>query len=213
MGALALAVFASQLFALTRAVVNRAFRVRQRRRFLHGLLFDLFVVALLGTLAVGFAGAMALAALGELALGALPPPFTVAVRLRRLFSMPVLSALAVGLLFVVYRTFPNTRVPARAAAIATVAVAPLWELARRIFTAYVSGVGVYGMLYGSLGIGVAALVWIYVSATIFVLGAELAAVVTERSAGPAPSAPTAGSHGWTEGTHRVGERAPQDGTS
>jgi hypothetical protein len=44
---------------------------------------------------------MALAALGELALGALPPPITVAVRLRRVFSLPVLSAFAVGLLFVV----------------------------------------------------------------------------------------------------------------
>jgi uncharacterized BrkB/YihY/UPF0761 family membrane protein len=42
--------------------------------------------------------------------------------------------------------------------------------------------GTYGSLYGSFGAGVAALVWIDYSAAIFVLGAELAAVVAERPA-------------------------------
>jgi uncharacterized integral membrane protein len=56
----------------------------------------------------------------------------------------------------------------------------LWEIARWLFTAYVRLFGVYSKLYGSFGIGVAALVWIYYSATIFVLGAELAAFVAER---------------------------------
>jgi uncharacterized BrkB/YihY/UPF0761 family membrane protein len=50
--------------------------------------------------------------------------------------------------------------------------------------------GFYGKLYGSFGIGVAVLIWIYYTTTIFVFGAELAAVVAERF-GRTPGAPTA----------------------
>jgi membrane protein len=86
----------------------------------------------------------------------------------------------VGLLFLLLRTLPNTRVPARAAMIATLAVTVAWEGARWLFTAYVVTFRTYGSLYGSLGGAVAALVWIYYSMVIFVLGAELAAVVAEH---------------------------------
>jgi membrane protein len=73
-------------------------------------------------------------------------------------------------------------VPPRAAVVATVLVAPLWELARRGFTAYVELSGGYGKLYGSFGVALATLVWIYYSAAIFTVGAEIAAEVTERAA-------------------------------
>jgi membrane protein len=72
-------------------------------------------------------------------------------------------------------------VPARAATIATLAVTIAWEAARWIFTAYVLTFGTYGNLYGSFGAGIAALVWIYYSAVIFVLGAELAALLAARA--------------------------------
>jgi membrane protein len=72
---------------------------------------------------------------------------------------------------------------------ATAAVVVLWIAARRAFGAYLALSGVYGKLYGSFGIGVAVLVWIYYSATIFIFGAELAAVVTERING-APQRPS-----------------------
>ncbi len=42
-----------------------------------------------------------------------------------------------AVLFFVYRALPNTCVPARTAAIATLAVAVAWEAARWAFTAYV----------------------------------------------------------------------------
>jgi membrane protein len=69
-------------------------------------------------------------------------------------------------------------------------VGTLWELARRGFTAYVKTFGMYGRLYGSFGVGGAALVWVYYSSIIFVLGAELSAIRGEaRARGADASAP------------------------
>jgi membrane protein len=56
----------------------------------------------------------------------------------------------------------------------------LWEIARVAFGASIALFGVYGKLYGSVGIGVALLVWLYYSATLFVVGAELAARPPKR---------------------------------
>ena len=181
------ALFATQLFSLARTVLNRAFRVAARRGFLHGFVVDLFAVTIVGALAVAFAVAIIVAvALGDVAARLIPGAPLTAAALRRLLALPLMYAAGLGLLFFVYRTLPNTRVPARAAAVATLAVAVAWELARWAFAAYLGMFGTYGRLYGSFGVGVAALVWIYYSAMIFVLGAELGALLTRRSPAPSP---------------------------
>jgi len=186
LGGASWALFATQLFSLARTVLNRAFGVTARRGFLHGFVVDLFAVTIVGTLAVAIIVGVAL---GDVAARLIPGAPLTAAALRRLLALPLMYAAGLGLLFFVYRALPNTRVPARAAAIATLAVAIAWELARWAFAAYVGVFGTYGKLYGSFGFSVAALVWIYYSATIFVLGAELAALLTRRS--PAPSSGTA----------------------
>ncbi|MBI2160023.1 MAG: YihY/virulence factor BrkB family protein [Candidatus Rokubacteria bacterium] len=187
LGVASWALFATQLFSLARTVLNRAFRVAARRGFLHGFVVDLFAVTIVGALAVAFAVAIIVAvALGDVAARLIPGAPLTAEALRRLLALPLMYAAGLGLLFFVYRALPNMPVPARAAAITTLAVAVAWELARWAFTAYVGMFGTYGKLYGSFGFSVAALVWIYYSATIFVLGAELAALLTRRSPAPSP---------------------------
>lgn len=81
------------------------------------------------------------------------------------------------------RPFPNATVRTGAAATATVVVVVFWEAARWGFSAYLAKFGVYGELYGSFGVVVAMLVWLYYSATIFVVGAEPTSILTDRSLG------------------------------
>jgi membrane protein len=182
-GIVSWAVFATQFFSLMRTVLNRVFRVPVRRGLVHGFVVDLAMVVTVGSLAMLFAVAiLVVVTVGEVAARVVPGTPLSSAGLRQLVSLPIMYVTGVGLLFLLYRTLPNTRVPARAAAIATLAVAIAWEGARWIFTAYVGVFGTYGRLYGSFGAAVAALVWIYYSASIFVLGAELAAVVAEREA-------------------------------
>lgn len=177
LGAIGLAVFASQLFSLTRTVMNVAFRVRERRGLIHGFAFDLLAVAVLGLLAVVLSIAMLVVlTLGNLRLPFVPP----AVGWTRLIALALMYLSLLALLFFIYRTFPYTRVPTRSAATATLAVALLWEAARWGVSAYLARFGTYGKLYGSFGAAVGTLVWIYYSAVIFVLGAELGGLLSAR---------------------------------
>jgi membrane protein len=180
-GILSWMVFAAQFFSLMRTVLNRIFRAPARRGIVHGFAIDLLMVVAVGLLAVVFSASIfVVLALGDVAARLFPGAPSPAVELRRLVSLPAMYMAGVGLLFLLLRTLPNTRVPARAAMIATLAVTVAWEGARWLFTAYVVTFRTYGSLYGSLGGAVAALVWIYYSMVIFVLGAELAAVVAEH---------------------------------
>ena len=185
-GAVSLAVFSSQLFSLTRRVLNRAFRVREPRGLVHTFALDVLSVLLVGAVVIVVALiTMVLVAVRALAQSVLPlPPMS---GLSRGLSVLAIYALATMTLILVYRTFPSTPVAARAAAIAAVTVTALWEIARLAFATYVHTSGVYGRFYGSFGIWIAGLVWIYYSSSIFVLGAELAAVLNRPSARAARS--------------------------
>jgi YihY family inner membrane protein len=179
LGAMGLAVFSAQLFSLTRTVMNVTFRVERRRGLIHGFLFDLFALAVVALLASVLCGALLLAfALGGAAARVIPPELLPALRWGRIVALPLVYAAVAEMLFFVYRTFPYTTVRTRAAAVSALAVAALWEAARLAFGAYLTTYGVYGRLYGSFGVLVATLVWIYYSAVIFVLGAELAALLS-----------------------------------
>ena len=182
-GAVSLAVFASHVFSLIRSVLNRAFRVQQERGIVRTVAFDVLWVLLVGgVVIVVVLVTIALAAVRHLAESVLPmPPIT---GLSRVLSIAGAYALGATTLCLVYRTFPSTRVAGQAAVVAAVTVTVLWELARMAFSTYVHTSGVYGRIYGSFGIWIASLVWLYYSSSIFILGAELAAVLTERTFRP-----------------------------
>jgi membrane protein len=181
-----LAIFATPLFTLTRTVTNAAFRVHRGRGLVHGFAFDLFALSVAGLLAIALAAALLmLATLANIAASAgIPPPVLAGIWVRAV-APALLYVILLGLLFFVYRTFPNTGVSTRAAVTATLIVAVLWEIARQVFAAYLTNFGTYGKLYGSFGVAAAILAWIYYSATIFVFGAGLTAVLTERYRGNA----------------------------
>ena len=200
-GGATLAIFASNVFSLTRQILNRAFRVREPRGLIHSFAVNVLSVLLLGGVVVIVALiTVALVAVRDFAQNLLPlPPLT---GLSRGLSLAAIYALGTTMLFIVYRAIPGTHVTGRVAAIAAMTVTVLWELARLAFSMYVHASGVYGKIYGSFGIWIAVLVWIYYSSIIFVLGAELAAVLTARerrhranalstssSPGPAAAAP------------------------
>jgi membrane protein len=186
LGVIGLAIFATPLFTLTRTVTNAAFRVHRGRGLVHGFAFDLFALSVAGLLAIALAAALLmLATLANIAASAgIPPPVLAGIWVRAV-APALLYVILLGLLFFVYRTFPNTGVSTRAAVTATLIVAVLWEIARQVFAAYLTNFGTYGKLYGSFGVAAAILAWIYYSATIFVFGAGLTAVLTERYRGNA----------------------------
>jgi len=188
LGVVGLAVFATPLFSLTRTATNAAFRVQRGRGLVHGFAFDLGALAAVGLLAIALASALLLlATLSNFAASVGIPTSVLSSVWVRAMAPALLYLALLGLLFFVYRTFPNTAVSTRATMTTTLIVATLWEIARLAFATYLTSYGTYGKLYGSFGVVAATFAWIYYSAAIFVFGAGLTAVLTERYLGGTPA--------------------------
>jgi len=181
LGTAILLLFATQVFAATRLVLNRIFGT-PARGFVHGVLFDLGMILLLTVL---FFAAVAVTAGFAWARSSLRPA-RAGLPVRWLVE-GIGLLLAVGLdtaLFaMLYRFVPRLRVAWAHVVTGSVATALLWELAKQLFRVYILEVGVYRALYGPLAVTVALIMWIYYSGVVFVLGAELIRALDGREEG------------------------------
>jgi len=77
-----------------------------------------------------------------------------------------------GFLFL-YKFVPNTKVYWRHAMVGALVAAVLFEIVKDAFVWFVGNFGTYNIVYGSVGVIVALLTWVYVSAVIFLFCAKL----------------------------------------
>jgi len=178
--ALGLLWAASRLFHTLEDVLTRVWSGHGAGR----TLFARNLVALAATVGSGIlflvitvatAGAVALR---RGVLAALPAPAWQALLFDKL--VPVVAAWAMFAL--TYQYLPQGRVQWRKAAAGALAAAVMWEITRVVFAMLVSRSATYGRLYGSLAGAVVVVVWIYLCATILLVGAEIAVVLQCRAA-------------------------------
>jgi membrane protein len=173
LGTVVLVVFASQLFASIRLVLNEVFGFRQGPGFVHGLLKDIALLLLMGVLFLASVVVTDLFGWVKIILmvPVMPPEWI----------QSVFIALAIAfngaLFFIAYRYFPHRRVPAGAALAGALLASVLWEAAKQLFRWYILSVGVYDKIYGPLGALVALSMFAYYSGIVFVLGAEFTAAL------------------------------------
>ena len=192
-GLLGLAWSATAMFGVIRRSLNVAFGAERERPFVQQKLFDLMMV--LGFAPFFLASIVATSALRAAAAASSDIPFLgrAAEALGfgwyiASFLLPfVLSCLA----FLALYSFAPARRPRLTHALAGAAVASvLFELTKLGFGAYLENFRNYDLVFGSLGAVVAFLVWVYFSANILLLGAEVAselpglAVAVSRPAEP-----------------------------
>lgn len=79
-----------------------------------------------------------------------------------------------------YRLTPTVSVRARAALIAGVLAASGWEISKLVFGWWVIQIGTYNKVYGPLAASIIVMLWLWVSAVVFLLGAALTAVLQKR---------------------------------
>jgi membrane protein len=181
LGTVILVVFAAQLFAATRFVLNRVLGTRGRT-FLWAMVFDLLMMVPLIALfffTMGITAAfvwmqslMALFRHGRL--------FATLFAWAGLFLAIVTDT---ALFVILYRFVPAQRIRWPSILVGGVTAAVLWETAKQFFRLYIERVGVYSAMYGSLGVTIALIMWVYYSALVFVLGAALIRVLEERREG------------------------------
>ncbi len=174
LGTAVLLLFASQLFASLRLVLNEVFGFTQGPGLVHEMLKDLLLLFVMGVLF------LASTVIPDL-LGWLEIVLMVPVGMPPEWIRSAFIALAVGfntaLFFIAYRYFPHQKVPVGAALAGALLASVLWEAAKQLFRWYILTLGVYDKIYGPLGALVALSMFAYYSGIVFVLGAEFAAAL------------------------------------
>ncbi len=163
---------ASAVFDLIQIGINRAFRVQRPRPMWRQRVVSLgmvvgvsllFGLSLLLTTSLRLAIHYRILQRHNLLLDALPT-----------LGALILGTTAFGLL---YRFIPyDPDIRWRDAWAGAVVAAVLWEIAKLIFAWYLTNFALLNLVYGSVGTVIAIMLWSYVTATIMLIGAEIAAI-------------------------------------
>ncbi|MDP2727425.1 MAG: YihY/virulence factor BrkB family protein [Dehalococcoidia bacterium] len=165
---------AMAVFAAIGRSLNRAWDLERQRPFLKQKLLELGMVGAVGLLLLVWLGATAFFRLAQqfLPAGLQPleggPSWDVATWL-------VPAAFSFGVFLLVYRFVPNTRITWGDVWPGALLAAALFEAGKNLFAWYLASFANYSLVYGSLGVIVAFLLWAYLSAVILLLGAEFTA--------------------------------------
>jgi membrane protein len=96
---------------------------------------------------------------------------------------PLLVVLVVIGLAALYRYAPNRREPRwQWVSIGGVTAAALWLISSGLFSWYVANFGTYNATYGSLGAAMGMMMWMWISAIVILLGAQLNAEIEHQTA-------------------------------
>jgi membrane protein len=166
----------AQFYETLERILTAAWARRPLRGYLHRKLVT-FLTLLCATLFFGVSllATSTLAAVMHLeikVLGVMPRDFPWLWKLTGQ-ALPFLSS--VLMFFLLYKFLPNTKVPGWLAFKAAVVAGIVWEYSKSVFSRFVAQEELYQHLYGSLSSVVVFMFWIYFSAVILLLGAELAA--------------------------------------
>lgn len=105
----------------------------------------------------------------------------------------LLAVLLLGsALLALHRWLPGRRLALRSLLPGVIISTVLWLLAASLFSIYVAELGSYSATYGSLGGVIITLVFFYVSAVLFIFGAELNSTLLRREKKKAEKPPPAG---------------------
>ena len=169
---------ALSVFDILAKNINRAFPQADIPNFLKGRLLALLMFLGLGLLM--------LLSFGTSTLTSLIPVIDIPLDGRALhetffwkagaFLVPV--GINTLMFWAMYQWVPTTSVSRKASLIGGLLAGVTWELLNNIFTWYLSsGLSQYRLIYGSLGTIVALLFWIYLTATITLIGAHITASI------------------------------------
>ncbi len=164
---------ASALASSIRVAINRVLRCRESRNYVIYKLYDFVAIMLIGILVfVSIITGPLLQLL--LAAGDRIGEALHLAQFEGFISFGVNFVITLFLFYVIFRYMPYQRQERHIVLVGTLVSTGLWELARYVFSLYVTEFGTLGRVYGTYAFFAAAALWIYVSALVFLIGAEVA---------------------------------------
>jgi membrane protein len=178
-GLLALLWAGTYVFEAIEYALNRVWKVPVGRHFILSKMLSIagvvaVIVVLLATSLIS-AGYQAFQAYWLSAFEAAPP-------LAALRAASVLLGMSItfAALLIIYKVVPNLKLTFNDVWVGAVFSTIAWELAKRLFVVYTSRAARFEAVYGSVGVIIGVLVWLYISGIILVFGAEINAALKAR---------------------------------
>jgi membrane protein len=174
-GLLGLAWSASALFGVIRTSLNIAWDIETTRHFVKQKLLDLGMVAGVGLFFLLSIGTTALLrSTQEASSDILGPLSSNTAFFWRATPYLVPAIFSFGAFAFLYRFVPNAPIKLRDVWAGALIAALFFEIIKNGFSFYLANFGRYDVVYGSLGAVVAFLFWMYLTAVVLLLGAEVA---------------------------------------
>lgn len=172
-----------QLFMALQNALSVVFKIRKRRPFILSFLMTLIVVTFIMILLLVSFGATSLISMLKV-LQSFFPDLKISAITRFLISYVVPFFLIFIAAAGIYKLMPHRKIAIPHAASGALFTTLFLEMAKHLFTFYVTDVVRFGTLYGPLSAFVMFLLWIFYSWCIFLIGAEIVHNCEALPAGP-----------------------------
>ena len=181
------------VFETIERAVNIIYRVEETRGFFRRYLVGFFIMVTSGTLVLlSFLLSPLLLAILSMVKGLLDffevsVPYASAINDKLVFlwqylQIPIPFLLMLVNFLLIYLVAPARAIAFPSALLGAIAAALLWQLAKEIYSYFLLHYARYDELYGPLGAVIGLILWIYYTAVILLLGAEVADVHERRRA-------------------------------
>jgi len=172
---------ASGFFSTLRTILNRSFQVTKNKNILIGKLRDFGMIL---TLVFAFLVVTLVLPFWEALLDAIPRiskiPFLDVDFVRRMVSFFSSPFLLFGLFFLFYNFIPYGKMNKKVIAVSALWATILWTLAEMLFGYFLVNFAAFNRIYGAYVFIIVVIFWIYYSAIVFLLGAQIGQLYRER---------------------------------
>jgi membrane protein len=176
--------FSTRLFGSLRSVLAEVFDVENERGIVAGKIFDIKITIIASVLIVLYAALSFYLAIytrsGVQLLGELGIRAEAIGSLQYWLGQLVAFTVIFLMFFALYKFLPLRRVRARAAVVAALFTTLAFEVARHLFARIIGSFHPGSLYTGTIAALVIAVVWVYYSALIFILGGEVGQVYELR---------------------------------
>lgn len=181
-GVIGLFFAASGFLSSIRTVLNKIFGASEEINFLLGYLRDFVTIII-----VIFAFLVVTIVLPLIdVLRQASGQFTIFEFLQYgIFQKIFTSLLSIVLIYFLfswlYKFVPTVKISKKGVRFGAMWAALLWEIAKQIFGFYIYNFASYGKIYGTYALAVVIAFWIYYSAVVFIIGAEMGKLFNDRN--------------------------------
>ena len=176
--------FSTRLFGSLRSVLAEVFDIENERGIVAGKIFDIQITIIASVLIVLYATVSFYLAIytrsGVRLLGELGIRAEAITTLQYWAGQLIAFVVIMLMFFALYKYLPLRRVRARTALVASFFTTVMFELARHLFSRFIGSFHPGSLYTGTIAALVIAVVWVYYSALIFILGGEVGQVYELR---------------------------------